>query len=511
MSGIARLFRNISSNYVKVGVDGVITIALTPFVVQQLGVAQYAVWLIAGTIGYYLGFLDLGVSDAQVQRHSMLQAQGAKEAIGRLHGTVLTLFAAAGAVALALSVGIAALPTAALFDVPLEFRNPYIAVLPLVGLGLFVSFLESAVNGIFEGYQRYDLMNAVDIVLAVAGAAATYAVLQAGYGMTGVAWVLVAGGAAALVAKLVVVGWVFPAHAFPRLGFDRESWNGIRGFTFWNSLTDIVTEGTANLDKLLIPIFLGSALVTPYALVLTVAALVFLVAEPISNTFFPIASHCHGRGDRTGLGVLLTRGSRLVNTVTLPATVVLLCFGTTILDVWIGAEIVDVEPALLWFTVLSFYFSTYLWTSLSVLMGSGQARAVFWMALLEVAIALALLLVLVPAFGLTGFALAGLISNVGTGLALFAHRACRLAGVNYWRFLRSTLLSQILAVLPSLAFGLWLARTVRPDSLLALALCAVATGFVGLACVVVVAGRWQRARYVVVLGRILPPLVRYLR
>jgi O-antigen/teichoic acid export membrane protein len=236
-----------------------------------------------------------------------------------------------------------------------------------------------------------------------------------------------------------------------------------------------------------------------------------LVAEPISNTFFPIASHCHGRGDRTGLGVLLTRGSRLVNTVTLPATVVLLCFGTTILDVWIGAEIVDVEPALLWFTVLSFYFSTYLWTSLSVLMGSGQARAVFWMALLEVAIALALLLVLVPAFGLTGFALAGLISNVGTGLALFAHRACRLAGVNYWRFLRSTLLSQILAVLPSLAFGLWLARTVRPDSLLALALCAVATGFVGLACVVVVAGRWQRARYVVVLGRILPPLVRYLR
>jgi len=72
MNAVIRLLRNVGSNYVKVGVDGLIIIVLTPYLVNELGVALYAVWVIVQTIGYYLGFLDLGVADAQVQRHSVI-------------------------------------------------------------------------------------------------------------------------------------------------------------------------------------------------------------------------------------------------------------------------------------------------------------------------------------------------------------------------------------------------------------------------------------------------------
>ncbi len=504
MSSVLQLFRNVSSNYLKVGIDGVIAIVLTPYLVQELGVAQYAVWIIVNTLGYYLGFLDLGVSDAQVQRHSVLQARGATAELGQLHGTVLAFFAAAGGLAFAVSIGVAALPSAELFDVPVEMRDAFTVVLPLIGLAVLISFLDAAFSGLFEGYQRYDLMNVIDIVLAVLGAIATYAVLSAGYGMTGVAVVLAVGAAAALSVKAVVAWRVFPSYAFPKLGFRRDVWRAIRSFSLWNSLTDLVTEGTANFDKLLIPILLGSALVTPYSLVLTVAALVFVVAEPITETFFPIAARRHGSGDRVALGVLLTRGSRLVNVATLPVAAVVLCFGTDILDVWLGEAVVDVAPSVLWFTVLSFWFSTYLWTSLSVLMGAGQARMVFWTSLGEVALVLALLLAFVPRLGLTGFALAGLVANVAIGLAFFTTRACRLAAIPHWRFLRDTLLVPGSAAVPALGLGLWLAWTLQPQSVPSLVLCVASTALAGVFGVgVVAASRWQRARYLVAIHRVL--------
>jgi O-antigen/teichoic acid export membrane protein len=504
MSSVLQLFRNVSSNYLKVGIDGVIAIVLTPYIVQELGVAQYAVWIIVNTLGYYLGFFDLGVSDAQVQRHSVLQARGATEELGQLHGTVLVFFAAAGALAFAVSVGLAALPSAEVFDVPVELRNEFTLVLPLIGLTVLISFVDAAFAGVFEGYQRYDLMNFIDIVLAVLEAIATYVVLSAGYGMTGVAAVLAVGAFAALLVKAVVARFAFPAYAFPKLGFRRNVWRDIRGFSLWNSLTDLVTEGTANFDKLLIPVLLGSALVTPYSLVLTVAALVFVVAEPITETFFPIAARRHGRGDRGALAALLVRGSRLVNVATLPVAAVVLCFGTAILDIWIGEALVDVEPSVLWFTVLSFWFSTYLWTSLSLLMGAGQARMVFWTSLLEVGFVLALLLALAPRLGLTGFALAGLVANVAIGLAFFTRRACTLASMPHWRFLRATLLVPLGAAAPAFVLGLWLARTVNPQTLPSLLLCVAITALAGgLGVGVVAAGRWQRGRYFVALQRVL--------
>lgn len=496
MNALLQRLRNVSSNYVSVAVHGLIVILLTPYVVNELGVAQYAVWIIVQTIGYYLGFLDLGVADAQVQRHSVLQARGATTELGRLHGTVLTFFAGAGLIALSISLVLVAFPTAALFDIPPGSEGAYAVVVPLIGLAVLLSFVESALDGLYEGYQRYDVMNAVDIVLAVLEALAMFAVLYFGYGLAELAAVTVGGHAAAVGVKALVARRVFPRHAFPKLGFDGGIWRSIRGFSLWNSLNDLVTEGTANFDKLLIPILLASALVTPYSLIVTVAALVFAVAEPITQTFFPLAARRHGSGDRVALGVLMSRGSRLVHVATLPTTIVLLCFGQPILDLWIGAEIVDVAPQVLWFTVVSFFFSTYLWTSLSVLMGSGHVQRVFWTSVLEVAMVVALLVAFVPRLGLTGFALAGLVANVATGFGFFVRSACRLAGLSFWPFVLRTMLVPIVGAFPALGIGLWLQRSVGPETWLWMVVCVAITAGSGVVGVVAVGtSRWERARY----------------
>jgi O-antigen/teichoic acid export membrane protein len=290
MSVIPQRLRNISSNYAGVVVHGLIVILLTPFVVRELGTSGYAVWIIIQTIGYYLGFLDLGIVDAQIQRHSVLTSRSQPSSLGKLHGTVLVFLLGAGAVAVVLALLASVLPSAELFDVPPDLHDRYAWVLRLIGLVVLFSFVEAAADGIFEGYQRYDLMTAVGIVVALLGAIATFAVLYLGYGLVGLASVRVAESALGAAAKWFTVKRVFPSSAFPKVRFDREAWRSIRSFSLWNSLNDIVTEGTAQLDKLLIPILHVSALVTPYSLIVTLAALIFVVAEPITETIFPLAA-----------------------------------------------------------------------------------------------------------------------------------------------------------------------------------------------------------------------------
>lgn len=506
MSMILQRLRNVMSNYLGVIVHGLILILLTPFVVRELGTSLYAVWIIVETLCHYLGFFDLGVGDAQVQRHAVLSARHQTSALRTLHGTVLVLFLAAGAAAVVLATVVSVLPSAELLDIPPDAHDLYAWVLRLAALAVLFSFLEAAADGIFEGHQRYDLMNAVDIGVAVLGAIAIVAVLTLGYGLLGLASVRAAESALAAAGKWITVRRVFPPTSWPKLGFDRDAWRAIRGFSLWNSLNEIVTEGTAQLDKLVIPIVLASALVTPYSLIVTVAALVFVVAEPITETVFPLAASRHGKGDTAALGVVLERSSKLVNTVTWPTAIVLLCFGTAILDLWIGTEYTNADPRVLWFTVLSFFLSTYFWSALAVLMGSGHVKRIFWTSVLEVAIVLALILALTPGLGLAGLALAALLGNALIGFGCFVAQACTLVESKLLPFVWKSLARPVIGGLPALVLGVWLARNVDLSGWAATGACAAATGLTALLGIAwLTTSRWERARYAAIARRILGP------
>src|SRR5690606_35357191 len=133
----------------------------------------------------------------------------------------------------------------------------------------------------------------------------------------------------------------------------------------------------------------------------------------------------------------------------------------------------------------------------------------FWLSLIEVALVLALLLVLVRPLGLTGFALAGFIGNVLIGVTGVVYLACRLVRMRIADFVAGTLLRPVLAVLPAFALGLWLSVELGPEGWLELVAAAGVTGLAAFASVAVVnSTRWERARYYAAARRVLPARAR---
>jgi O-antigen/teichoic acid export membrane protein len=189
---------------------------------------------------------------------------------------------------------------------------------------------------------------------------------------------------------------------------------------------------------------------------------------------------------------------------TLPITIVIVFFGDTILDLWVGSEYTDVDVAVLWFSAFNFFFSTYLWTSLNVLMGSGEIRRIFKISVFEVLLVVVLIVILIPRFGLIGLALGGLIANVVTGIFLFVPAACRKTNLKAWHFVTLSLLTPLLAAGPGYLAGYFLRQSMGSGSWIETLFAAGLTGAISLIALVLFAtSRRDRARYYVTLRRLI--------
>lgn len=504
MKRVNQFFRNVSSNFGIAGIEALVFILLTPYVVHKLGIADYAVWVIIETVAYFLGFFDLGIPEAQVRQHARLTRIGKLRDVGKLHGTVITVFVGAGLAAFAVALAFALLPTAPLLDIPESTLPIYLPLFALIGVSVLLAFVETALDGIFEGNQRFDIMNKLDVGLTLLDATLVVAVLAMGYGLVALAALEVLTTLFAIAIKWRTVSRVFPAAAAPKLGFDKSSWQSIRSFSWWNCINEFTTEGTAQLVKLIIPVLLGSALLTPYTLVVAMAAAIFVIAEPISDIFLPVSAARHAAEDREGLAALQLRGTKLVTLFTLPAALVVVFFGANILDLWVGAEYTDVGPWFLRLVAADFFFSTFLWTSLNVLMAAGDMKRFFQISAFEIALSLGLILFLAPALGLTGLALAALIANLVTGLFLFLPSACATTGLGVIRLIWSGLLLRLLGVAPAVAVGYFITANLTPTGWIETGIAALVTAAMALIGLVFMASTpWERGRYWVSLRRVI--------
>ncbi len=497
--------RNVVSNYSLVLLRGLVLLALTPFLVRNLGMADYAAWVILQTIAYYLGFLDFGLSDAQVRQHAVLAARGERQRLARLHDTVLAIFLVMGCAGLALAALLAQLPLSGWLDLPAHLAGglpPLLAVIAVLNL---VQFSEQALDGLYEGEQRFDRLNLIDAAGVVLEAALVIAAILGGGGLLALFGVYLAVTAARAAVKYALIPVLLPGRVRPRPRFERASWQSIRSFSLWNALNDVVTEGTAHLDKLLIPVLLTSLLVTPYSLIVLLAGLLFVIAEPLTDTFLPKFAR-HADHPRNGaLQALLHRGTLLVTLLVVPVAVVLLVHGDRLLAVWIGREYTTVSPAVLVFTVLNFAFSTWLWTAINVLLAVGRVRYVCIVSAGEVATVLALLLLLVPHYGLAGFAAAGFVANVVFGLAFFIPSACAASASHWPRFMTALLLRPLIAAALALAAATAVRAALPEPGVAGLLLqCALSGLFAALLLLILALPRRQRQRYLVTARTLLP-------
>lgn len=449
-AGTRQWLLNVAAGYVDLAVGAAIFILITPIIVRHLGVEGYAVWMLSHTITFYLGFFNLGLGEAQVRLHARFGELRRGELLQRLFGTVLVALAIAGMLACATGMAVAFGPLPEWFDVSRSLAGDLRTVLAILAVNLLISMPASTLRNFYEGAQRFDIQHVQAILMRLATASTQVYLLSAGYGVVELAAVELAATCVGVAIDLILIRRLMPGIFSVPVSFHRRTWQRIRTFACWASIDDLVAEGSSKLDEILIALLLPLALLTPYGLCLALGGVLMVAVRPLTETFFPMAAALHAARRPGDLTRMLLFGTKLTTALAAPLAVFLAFFGDSVVRVWVPQVAEQTSGMLAPIIVVSSLFSVFLWTSSVLLLAINRVRLLVLLTVIEVAIEIALILVLAPRMGLEGVAIAGLVANVGVGLVLELPAVSRIVGIPVITLLWSGLLRLAAASAPAL-------------------------------------------------------------
>jgi O-antigen/teichoic acid export membrane protein len=182
------------------------------------------------------------------------------------------------------------------------------------------------------------------------------------------------------------------------------------------------------------------SLLTPYSLICSVSAVIFLAVEPITDTFFPLSSAYHAGADMERLRRLLLRGTKFVAAISLPLAVAVVAYGSEFIRLWIGEDHVTIPAGVAPLVVISFAVTAFILTGTTILLALARVKQVFWMGICELALAVALVLVAVPSLGLRGLAGSLMSANILITFLWIVPYVCRLVSQSIPEFLFQALM-----------------------------------------------------------------------
>jgi O-antigen/teichoic acid export membrane protein len=478
---VRRWLRNVSAGYGDTAVGALVFVLITPIVVSRLGVEAYAAWVLSHSITFYLRFFDLGFGEAQVRLHARFADRARSDLIEKLLATVTVSLVASGALAAVIGIALAFGAPTGWLEASGALEGDLRVVIAILACNLLISIPASSLEHFYEGAQRFDLLGVRSMVMKAIGAALQLAALLEGHGIVALAAIELGMTCLALAVDCVMLRRIMPGVLTVRAAFHRRIWRRIRHFALWTSVDDLIAEGTAHLDELLVVVFLPLSLLTPYALCLALAGALLPIVRPITETFFPMAAALHARHRTPELARLLVMGTKVVTAVAVPFAAALVFFGEDVLSLWVPEAAPEASALVIALLAVNAMVTACLWTSGIMLLALNRIRLVVILNLAEVALEVALIALLAPRHGLLGVALASCIANFGLGLLVELPLMCRIVRLGALRFLAEALGRLLIAAVPLVAAAWLLQRWVAERDLAHLAAIAIALGLVWIA------------------------------
>ena len=453
-----RVVRNAVSNYARFFGNGVVSFLLTPLMVHALGDGGYGLWVTVFSLTGYFGLVDQGLRPSLVRYVSKERAANDVDALSRTLTSAMLLYSCAGIVVLAGTVVVAA-GFGHWFHLAPEQIPIARATLLLAGVSLAMGFPFGVFGAALSGLQRYDIANGLGIVVLVVRALAFVVVLRMGGGLVELAWVALITNLMGHLMTWIAVRRLIPEARFARRYVDRAHLRRIgsySGFAFVGALAASLAFKT---DALVITAFLGTALVTPFAIAAGLVDNARTLVHSATWVLSPTASELDTLGEKGKLHHMLVNGAKYSVLICWPVLFALMVFGDCLLVTWVGPGY-ESAGRLLIILALPTLVALPQSAAASVLFGLSRHRGVVMLALLNALLNLGLSLLLVRPLKLEGVALGTAVPLLlvgGVATAIYAVRALDLPLRRYlWQGMARPGLASLAFLIPALAIrALW--------------------------------------------------------
>src|SRR5215475_9137404 len=146
------IFKNVSSSWFSLGINILVGIFLSPFILHRLGDTAYGIWILIFSVTGYYGLFDLGIRSSVVRFVSTYIATNDQEGLAKLINTSLATYASIGVVAMIVTLACSVFVDR-LFRIPADFFSTARLLFLMVGTAVALGFPAGIFGGILEGLQ----------------------------------------------------------------------------------------------------------------------------------------------------------------------------------------------------------------------------------------------------------------------------------------------------------------------------------------------------------------------
>lgn len=454
--------RNIFTNWLYY-----LVVLVTGFFVPRLihthqGQELLGVWDFGWSLVSYVTLLSLGVVSAVNRYVARYRAVQDWEALNVSVNSSLVILLASFLVAALISIAFALTCPLLLPEAGPELLAVAKTTVLWLTLSASLKLPLGVLDGVLTGHERYDVLNLIRGVRDIVTVACALLLLSAGHGLAAVAFVFLCGEALAGLVKIFVVGRICPtlrlAPSLVRVDAIRE----MIGFGGKTMLQGVARMGLYYANSLLVAFFLGPAILAVYTRQRSLVMHAMRFMKKYSHVFVPTSGRLDAQGDREGLQSLLIESSRYGFYISLPIAALLVIMGGPLLHAWMGPSYR--APMVLAILSMGHVLSLPQQSAYSILMGMGRHGVPSIAEFVAASCGIALCAVAMSRFdgGMASAALAIALPVTIVGGLLTPMYACRVLGVQLWRYVRSVTLGPSLAVVPFILI-LVVARWWWPD------------------------------------------------
>jgi O-antigen/teichoic acid export membrane protein len=405
-----RLLRNTVANGLGIGVGGLLTVIVTPYMLHHLGAEKYGIWLLAASLTFGSGYIALGnlaLPEAAIRFVAEARARRDAEAINEVMSTLTVFFFVLGLVLGGILAGAAGLLAAVLVHNRLLHDTATVVFL-VVSAQVAVALPTSAFLALIEGTQHHGWYQVIFMGGEVLWTASAILAVHDGHGVVSLAVLSVAFAGLQAVASYVVGRRLQPSLRLRPSFVKRVTLKRLLSYGLPFTALRFLGVVYAQMDRTIIAVALSAAAVARYEVAYRVHSLAAVMLSVAPSAILPAAAYIGAAGDVDRLRRLYLRGTRYALAMALPVGLAAMIYARAIILAWVGPRYAGLTGVTRLFLVYPLLVAVHT-IGVTMLLGLGRMRETVQLNALSVGVNLVVSVALVGPLGIEGVVIGTLV------------------------------------------------------------------------------------------------------
>ncbi len=312
---------------------------LMPFIVHNLGDRYYGLWVLAGSLAGYNGFLDFGLATAVARFISKEHGQNNTKGMLTVSNSALAAYMLIGTGALLISI-IVGFSSQLFMTDPVE-ANTFTAAIIILGISVALQFPVRSFGGIIASFIRQDLNVYADFIALVLRTSLVVWVLMAGHGIIALAFVTLGVNICSYLLQFYFMKRIFPEYTVKREYMKWSMVKNLYGYSWVAFISNFSNIMTMKLSPFVVAGTVGVNYVVFYAVAFRLLEHLEQAIKTVVNMTMPVFSRFDGQSNVQGLVIGFKYTMMISVIVLLYICISLVAYGEKFITIWMGPDYVQ--------------------------------------------------------------------------------------------------------------------------------------------------------------------------